>query len=439
MKNLKKFISWIGTKKEFKGLNEGQIVEALNEMASSKEGKDAVAKLMAEFKQDQKIESASEVLKAQEGAALRKAKRAKYREVMDGYKDDPKSQMYRRSYLRKKAAEEAAKVTVPAQNVAKYDRDKAKQIMIAKGVLEKQTRTNWDGSVDTRTVRGNAGDNRVLAKKAKSAAVDGFNADMYNWDPNQTFDRERFRERKQIAKTINPEWSWRQRRAFALMDAPAERKVELPEIPVEREIELKTFKGLPNNLGVWKTRIDTNIDWDKLAGEVPEIQPVPISKTPATPVEVAPTPVQPFPTFEPFPKYPTSQTETPNDAPITPGQRIDDSALRNHPNFRNSYTGDTFWSINGTRYPIAVTTGLLGNGSSMFGGQLQNDETYAYDPNTGKIRRVQEDIFGRVKGPAQFAAGSEWINMPEVPTTVKRDPRATGGRALHRTVAGSAW
>ena len=53
--------------------------------------------------------------------------------------------------------------------------------------------------------KGNVGDGRVLAKKAKSAAVDGFDESMYNWDENQEFDRQRFRERKREAREANPE------------------------------------------------------------------------------------------------------------------------------------------------------------------------------------------------------------------------------------------
>jgi hypothetical protein len=144
MKNLKKFISWIGTKKEFKGLNESQIIEALNEMSSSKEGKDEVARLMAEFKQDQKIESASEVLKASGGAALRKARRTAYRNAM--------------SDAREAARQAANAVVLPEEetsNTPVFDRNKARQIMVDNGILNKQERTTWDGETLERYRRGN--------------------------------------------------------------------------------------------------------------------------------------------------------------------------------------------------------------------------------------------------------------------------------------------
>ena len=135
MKNLKKFISWIKNHEDFKGLDESQVVDVLNAMSSDKEGKKEVAKLMSEFKQDQKIEKASEVLKAAGGAALRKAQRQAYRSSMEN--------------ARSAAREAAAAVVIPETAVVPavesaepiYDRDAARQIMIDNGILKKQTRT----------------------------------------------------------------------------------------------------------------------------------------------------------------------------------------------------------------------------------------------------------------------------------------------------------
>ena len=100
-------------------------------MSSSKEGKDEVARLMAEFKQDQKIESASEVLKASGGAALHKARRTAYRNAMSG--------------ARETARQAANAVVLPEEetsNAPVFDRNKARQIMVDNGILNRQTRTN---------------------------------------------------------------------------------------------------------------------------------------------------------------------------------------------------------------------------------------------------------------------------------------------------------
>ena len=75
--------------------------------------------------------------------------------------------------------------------------------------------TNEDG--DTYRVR-HTGDQNVLAKKVKAMNVDGFDPSMYNMDPNQEFDRQRYRDRKAIAREQHPEWTRRQRKAWALRD-----------------------------------------------------------------------------------------------------------------------------------------------------------------------------------------------------------------------------
>ena len=143
-------------------MNSDQVITALNEMSSSEEGKAEVAKLMSAFKQDQKIGSASEVLKAQSGATLRRAQRQEYRNAMNEYRNDAEMNKYRRGYLRDMARERANVVVSPTETPS-YNRQKARDIMESRGIG-----------------RGNYGDNRVLAKKAKSAATSGFNESMYN-------------------------------------------------------------------------------------------------------------------------------------------------------------------------------------------------------------------------------------------------------------------
>lgn len=57
-------------------MNSDQVITALNEMSSSKEGTAEVAKLMSAFKQDQKIGGASEVLKAKNGTSCQTGKKS---------------------------------------------------------------------------------------------------------------------------------------------------------------------------------------------------------------------------------------------------------------------------------------------------------------------------------------------------------------------------
>lgn len=57
-------------------MNSDQVITALNEMSSSEEGKAEVVKLMSAFKQDQKINVASEVLKAKNGTSCRVDKKS---------------------------------------------------------------------------------------------------------------------------------------------------------------------------------------------------------------------------------------------------------------------------------------------------------------------------------------------------------------------------
>ena len=89
----------------------------------------------------------------------------------------------------------------------------------------------------------------------------------------------------------------------------------------------------------------------------------------------------------------------------------------NHKNFRQHYNGSKYVAIDGKQYPLMVTTGLYG---SDYG--IDNDHSYALDPETGKIRKVHEDIFGRVEqtqpglkwGP-KWAENSEWIDINILP------------------------
>lgn len=88
-----------------------------------------------------------------------------------------------------------------------------------------------------------------------------------------------------------------------------------------------------------------------------------------------------------------------------------------HNNFRKHYNGTEHITIDGKQYPLMVTTGLYG---SNYG--IENDHSYAFDPETGKIRKVNEDMFGRVElkepgyeqGP-KWAEDSEWVDINVLP------------------------
>ena len=84
--------------------------------------------------------------------------------------------------------------------------------------------------------------------------------------------------------------------------------------------------------------------------------------------------------------------------------------------FRPHKGGTTHVTIDGTSYPVMVTTGLLGNDLG-----LENDRTYAYDETNGKIKLLHEGMFGNVvKGgkrghTGKWADGADWIDLKVLP------------------------
>lgn len=95
---------------------------------------------------------------------------------------------------------------IPQENTNVYDRVGARE---SKKAI---------GGYDTNGHILNRGDQNVLMKKAKAANVEGFNENMYNFDPNQEFDRQNYRDRKRYAKENFDYMTRRQRKAYALMD-----------------------------------------------------------------------------------------------------------------------------------------------------------------------------------------------------------------------------
>ena len=94
---------------------------------------------------------------------------------------------------------------------------------------------------------------------------------------------------------------------------------------------------------------------------------------------------------------------------------INEQTFTLHKNFRNPYMkGQNYVTIDGIKYPVMVSTGLLGQNSN-----IENDHSYAFDVKTGKIRKLRENMLGQVNSTvggggasASWADESDWINLP---------------------------
>lgn len=76
--------------------------------------------------------------------------------------------------------------------------------------------------------------------------------------------------------------------------------------------------------------------------------------------------------------------------------------FNNHKNFRDPYHEFKTITVDGKTYPIRVTTGLYGRSD------IENDHSYAFDEETGMIRKVGEYLAGTPTG--KFAEGSQWVH-----------------------------
>lgn len=92
--------------------------------------------------------------------------------------------------------------------------------------------------------------------------------------------------------------------------------------------------------------------------------------------------------------------------PQTPAPVMSLDEFRNHKNFRNHYgfRENASLTIEGKNYPIMVSTGTYSPGSK----DLYNDHTYAYDPETGLVRAVDESFIGVPN--QRWKSGSDWVD-----------------------------
>ena len=107
-------------------------------------------------------------------------------------------------------------------------------------------------------------------------------------------------------------------------------------------------------------------------------------------------------TSNPIVQNQVTETQTVTPQPRTSG--ITEQDFRTNKHFRNHHflNDNVSIDIDGKEYPIMVTTGLYDN---HYG--VENDRTYAFDPETGMIRAVWEDFTGMPY--KRWAKDSEWI------------------------------
>jgi hypothetical protein len=228
MEEIKAFIQWLSKSGEFLGMNESQIVASLNKMSKTDEGKQEISKLMSSYKADSKIDRASQILKAAKGTIY-----------------DPKSQLtntgenWDNTYNRWGAKH--AKQFGDWKHVSHIPKTR---------IWHTETAVDDEGNEYQYQVR-KSGDQNVLAKKAKAANVAGFDESMFNFDPDQKFDRQRYRLRKRWAKQFAPEFSRRQRKAWALMDdGVSTGTTEPPKVlktPVQIDTSSANLKPIEND------------------------------------------------------------------------------------------------------------------------------------------------------------------------------------------------
>lgn len=156
----------------------------------------------------------------------------------------------------------------------------------------------------------------------------------------------------------------------------------------------------------------------------PTVKPI-IPAAPAVNPESTPTQTQ-QPTETPTPTQTTTQTQAQVQPQLSEAERIaqeNEQIVQNNTNnfVNNKHTREGYMAhdtviIDGKEYKKMVTTGLRG----LFPGQwnngtgIENDRTYAIDPETGNVRAVYENWLGWTGKTSRWADNSEWIPMSEI-------------------------
>jgi hypothetical protein len=280
---------------------------------------------------------------------------------------------------------------------------------------------------------------------------------MYNFSPNAEFDRAKYRDRMRTARLTPGLDTRRERVAFALKDrdtplfeiAPRQYQ-EIQHTPIDTNVDFSEFvedihidpvvpqqktpqKKAPQKKAPVVKTTTSNDYWLQRAKEfgfnsIDEVKAWQQqhglfvdgkfgNNSAAKWYELRRGKVQKDPhskdgKFSEEAYHPDVNTPAKSSTPAvsSPGSKpaAQQNAFKNHPNFRRAYSGrlghtaPTSINIDGVEYPIAVTTGMYGNNLG-----IENDHTYAYDPKTGKIRKLKEDFTGAVRSSYGFEEGSE--------------------------------
>lgn len=107
-------------------------------------------------------------------------------------------------------------------------------------------------------------------------------------------------------------------------------------------------------------------------------------------------------------------------SPKSPTNTATLEQFKSHENFRPHLAGKHSVEIDGIKYPVMVTTGLS---DGQYG--LLEDESYAFDEKTGKVRRLAENGLGQVYN--MWAEGDDWVDFFNNPEQIwlRANPKPT--------------
>lgn len=121
---------------------------------------------------------------------------------------------------------------------------------------------------------------------------------------------------------------------------------------------------------------------------------------------------------------PTPTNNPSTETVVTPqqSQMIDPAFKYQRPNerfFRYHLGGTENIKMGNDTYPVFVTRSESISKNNKWG--LKGDESYAYDPATGRVRRLQENMFGMVQDQGdlktpKWVEGEDWIDISDLPT-----------------------